>query len=76
MQKVRKPRSDSEKNENLLKTYREFLLKDCGEMAIEGIRADMETARKRFDLEELFVPLDLSACPPYIPIDDVDREKS
>lgn len=73
--KARKPRSDSAKNESLLKVYREFLLKDCGEMAIEGIRADMETARKRFDLEQLFVPLDLTACPPYIPLDDVEREK-
>ncbi|MBF6028866.1 SIR2 family protein [Pseudomonas sp. P115] len=73
--RVRKTRSDSEKHESLLKVYRDFLLKDCGEMAIEGIRADMETARKRFDLEQLFVPLDLTACPPYIPLDDVEREK-
>ncbi|RZM19760.1 MAG: NACHT domain-containing protein, partial [Pedobacter sp.] len=73
--KTGKRRSGSSNNENLLKTYKEFLLKDCGEMAIEGIRADMETARKRFDLEQLFVPLDLVACPPYISVDDKDREK-
>lgn len=73
--KVRKPRAGTSKNANLLNVYREFLLKDCGEMAIEGIRADMETARRRFDLEQLFVPLDLAPCPPYFPLDDEDREK-
>jgi hypothetical protein len=73
--KGKKLRTVSSHNENLLKIYREFLLKDCGEMAIEGIRADMETSRKRFDLEQLFVPLDLEACPPYIPLDDNDRDK-
>lgn len=73
--KVRKPRAGASKNANLLNVYREFLLKDCGEMAIEGIKADMETARRRFDLEQLFVPLDLAPCPPYFPLDDKDREK-
>lgn len=73
--RVRKQKTDYGKNENLLNEYRGFLLKDCGEMAIEGIRADMETARKRFDLEQLFVPLDLQACPPHIPLNDSERDK-
>lgn len=67
--------SNSTKHHILLAEYRDFLLRDCGEMAIEGIRADMDTARKRFDLEQLFVPLDLQACPPDIPLSDKDRDK-
>lgn len=43
----------------LLDDYRKFLLRDCGQMTIEGVRADMDTASRRFDLERLFVPLEL-----------------
>jgi hypothetical protein len=35
----------------VLRDYRAFLLKDCGQMTIEGIRADMDTAQRRFDLD-------------------------
>ena len=41
--------------------YRKFLIRDCGEMTIEG--ADMDTAQRRFDLEKLFVPSNGSAGP-------------
>jgi hypothetical protein len=59
----------------VLKAYREFLLRDCGQMTIEGVRADMETAQRKFDLERLFVPLSIEAIPPEIPDSDPDRAK-
>ena len=60
---------------NLLQDYRNFLLKDCGQMTIEGVRADMDTAQRRFDLERLFVPLRALPAPPDIPDNDPQREK-
>jgi hypothetical protein len=57
----------------VLRTYREFLLRDCGQMTIEGVRADMETAQRKFDLERLFVPLSVEAVPPEIPESDPER---
>lgn len=57
----------------LLQDYRTFLLKDCGQMTIEGVRADMDTAQRRFDLERLFVPLKVLPCPPEVPETDPQR---
>ena len=54
--------------------YRQFLLRDCGEMTIEGMRADMDTAQRKFDLEKLFVPLEVNYFPPAIPLNDPDRK--
>ncbi|WFC85830.1 MULTISPECIES: SIR2 family protein [Enterobacter cloacae complex] len=65
----------NQKNIKLLSVYKEFLVKDCGQMTIEGVRADMDTAQRRFDLERLFVPLELLPCPPDISLDDPEREK-
>jgi hypothetical protein len=59
----------------LLQDYRDFLLKDCGQMTIEGVRADMDTAQRRFDLERLFVPLRVLPTPPEIPETDPQREQ-
>ena len=59
----------------LLQDYRAFLLKDCGQMTIEGVRADMDTAQRRFDLERLFVPLSALPTPPEIPKSDPLREQ-
>lgn len=59
----------------VLDDYCAFLLKDCGQMTIEGVRADMDTAQRRFDLERLFVPLKALACPPEIPQYDPEREQ-
>jgi hypothetical protein len=64
-----------DKNLKLVADYREFLIRDCGQMTIEGVRADMDTAQRRFDLEKLFVPLDLLPCPPDISLDDPARQK-
>ena len=44
-------------------------------MTIEGVRADMDTAQRRFDLECLFVPLKLLPIPPEIPENDPQREQ-
>jgi hypothetical protein len=63
------------KHARLLLDYRTFLLKDCGQMTIEGVRADMDTAQRRFDLERLFVPLEVLPCPPEIPDSDALREQ-
>lgn len=49
--------------DDLLGAYRKFLLRE-GEMTIEGMRADADTARRRFDIEQLFVPLRLTAADP------------
>jgi SIR2-like domain/NACHT domain len=59
----------------LLRDYRSFLLRDCGEMTIEGMRADMDTAQRRFDLERLFVPITVLPSPPDIPTSDLAREQ-
>lgn len=70
-----KPRtSKSIPKTELISKYKSFLLKDCGQMTIEGVRADMDTAQQRFDLEKLFVPLSLMACPPEIAANDPLRE--
>jgi hypothetical protein len=68
------PTSGNE-HERLLRDYRTFLLKDCGQMTIEGVRADMDTAQRRFDLERLFVPLKVLPSPPDIPESDPQREE-
>jgi len=44
-------------------------------MTIEGVRADMDTAQRRFDLERLFVPLKVLPSPPDIPETDPQREQ-
>lgn len=44
-------------------------------MTIEGVRADMDTAQRRFDLERLFVPLKVLPFPPEIPEKDPLREQ-
>jgi hypothetical protein len=59
----------------LLSDYRTFLLKDSGQMTIEGVRADMDVAQRRFELERLFVPISVLPAPPDIPPADPEREK-
>lgn len=56
----------------VLENYRAFLLRDCGQMTIEGVSADLETGQRRFDLERLFVPLNVAACPPEYSPSDTD----
>lgn len=56
----------------VLDDYRSFLLRDCGQMTIEGVSADMDTGQRKFDLERLFVPLKISACPPEFSPTDPD----
>jgi hypothetical protein len=55
--------------------YRRFITKDCGLMTIEGIKADMDTSKQKFDIERLFVPLSVLPCPPDIPTNDPLREE-
>ena len=71
----RKAPSSTSGHARLLQDYRAFLLKDCGQMTIEGVRADMDTAQRRFDLERLFVPLSVLPTPPEIPKSDLLREQ-
>ncbi len=68
-------RTSTSANETIIEEYKNFLIKDCGQMTIEGVRADMDTAQRRFDLEKLFVPLQLAACPPDIPESDPDKNE-
>ena len=62
-------------HEAVIANYRQFLLKDCGDMTIEGIPASMDTTNRRFDLERLFVPLELNYCEPDILPHDPERAK-
>src|SRR5262249_55963707 len=62
-------------NSRMLSDYRSYLARDCGQMTLEGVRADMDMAQRRFDLERLFVPLKVMATPPEIPINDPKREE-
>lgn len=64
----------SERSRTLFRDYSTFLIKDCGQMTIEGVRADMDTAQRRFDLEKLFVPITLERTPPDISLNDPERE--
>ncbi|BDG72905.1 SIR2 family protein [Roseomonas fluvialis] len=57
-----------------INAYQRFLLRDCGEMTIEGMRADMETAQRKFDLERLFVPLQLQAFAAKEAVNDVEHD--
>ncbi len=72
---VSKPKDRPQERSKLLQDYCAFLLRDCGQMTIEGIRADMEISQRRFDLERLFVPLQVLATPPDIPDTDPLRDK-
>ncbi len=56
----------------VLDDYRSFILRDCGQMTIEGVSADMDTGQRKFDLERLFVPLNVLACPPEFSSTDPD----
>jgi hypothetical protein len=67
--------SSASDHARLLRDYRAFLIKDCGQMMIEGVRADIDTARQRFNLERLFVPLKLLAVPPEFPANNPQREQ-
>lgn len=62
-------------NAAIIDDYCSFLLKDCGQMTIEGVRADMEIGQRKFDIERLFVPLKVIQCPPEIPETDPAREQ-
>lgn len=61
------------KSSHTIQIYRDFLMRDCGAMTIEGLRADMDTAQRKFDLERLFVPLELLPVEPEIPLKDKNR---
>jgi SIR2-like domain len=59
----------------LIADYRAFLIKDCGQLTIEGVRADFDTAQRKFNLERIFVPLTVLASPPEFPASDAKREE-
>ena len=69
-----KERVAAGRDAQIIDAYRNFLLRDCGEMTLEGVRADMDTAQRKFDLEKLFVPLDVLPFPPALSLTDPDRE--
>lgn len=52
-------RSTPPRSDDILRGLRELVIRESGEMTIEGVGADADTARRRFDLERLFVPLQL-----------------
>jgi hypothetical protein len=60
---------------DVIQSYRRQLIIDSGKMTIEGVRADADTAKQKFDLERLFVPLVVGAIPPEYAPNDPDREK-
>ncbi len=68
-------RAPSPNHKKVLRDYCSFLIKDCGQMTIEGVRADMDAAQRRFDLEQLFVPREVVALPPKFSATDPIRGK-
>ncbi|MGO7016057.1 SIR2 family protein [Rhizobium leguminosarum] len=62
----RMSRAAAGKASHVLDAYRNFVIRDCGEMTIEGVRADIDTAGRKFNLEKLFVPIEVVAIPPPI----------
>ncbi len=62
-------------NADIINDYRDFLLRDCGQMTIEGVRADMEIGSRKFDIERLFVPLKVLQCQPEISERDPHRKQ-
>jgi hypothetical protein len=62
-------------NSRVIENYRAFLIRDCGQMAIEGVSGGMDTGQRKFDLEKLFVPLTMAACPPDFDQNDPSREE-
>ncbi len=74
--KSQPPSTESQiRDDKTLTAYRSFLVKDCGQMTIEGIRTDIDTAQRKFDLEKLFVPLSVTPVPPEFPPSDKRREE-
>lgn len=63
---TRLSRAAAGKASHVLDAYRNFLIRDCGEMTIEGVRADIDTAGRKFNLEKLFVPIETVAVTPTI----------
>ncbi|WP_273726146.1 SIR2 family protein [Brucella gallinifaecis] len=63
---TRQSKAAAGKASHVLDAYRNFLIRDCGEMTIEGVRADIDTAGRKFNLEKLFVPIETLAVPPAI----------
>ena len=57
----------------LISDYQAYIARDCGQMTIEGVRADMDIGQRKFDIERLFVPLKVLPCPPDIPHTDPQR---
>lgn len=70
-----KNKEENNNNKKIIENYKKFLIKDCGQMVIEGVKADMDTSKQKFDIEKLFVPLSVQACPPDFSQNDPDREK-
>lgn len=63
---TRQSRAAAGRASHVLDAYRNFLIRDCGEMTIEGVRADIDTAGRKFNLEKLFVPIETLAIQPAI----------
>jgi hypothetical protein len=72
-QTVRKAKRAPEKP--VVEAYRQYVVRDCGQMTIEGVRADADTAKQKFDIEQLFVPLSVNAIPPDFSENDKKREE-
>lgn len=75
-QKTSKPKQPKSKDvdQEVLNHYRNFLIRDCGQMTIEGVGGGNDVGDRRFDLEKLFVPLQAVAIPPEISKNDPDRD--
>ena len=43
------PRRSRSTNSPVVSLYREYLIRDCGQMTIEGVRADADTAKQKFE---------------------------
>ncbi len=72
----RKSRANHEAvDAEVIQSYRKQIILESGKMTIEGVRADADTAKQKFELEKLFVPLSVRAVPPEYAPNDPDKEE-
>ena len=59
-----RPIPPSSDYKDILKMYHQYIEFECGEIQLSGLPGNMDVVQKKFDLEELFVPLSFSETKP------------
>ncbi|MET7242917.1 SIR2 family protein [Methylobacterium sp. EM32] len=69
-----KSKAAAVQSNQVIDAYRNFLMRDCGQMAIEGMPGDMDAGQRKFDIEKLFVPLEMIGINPANTERDTDGD--